>query len=105
MRKRACGLSGLFLGGGVGENAHNVALLHDQHLLAVDLDLGAGPFAEQHAVADLDLDRDQLAALVAAARADGDDFALGGLFLAVSGIMMPAAVFSSASTRLTTTRS
>src|SRR6516164_4383476 len=105
MRKRVCGLSGLFLGGGVGENAHDVALLHDQQLLAVDLDLGARPFAEQHAVADLDVDRDQLAALVAAARANGDDFALGGLFLGRVGNDLPPMVFSSASMRLTTTRS
>src|SRR3984957_15868685 len=77
-----CGLSGLLLGGGkVSENAHDVALLHDQQLLAVDLDLGARPFAEQHAVADLDVDRDQLASFVAAAGANGDDFALRGLFL------------------------
>src|SRR6202048_2432240 len=47
-------LRGLLLGGGkIGENAHDVALLHDQQFLAVELDLGARPFAEQHAVADL----------------------------------------------------
>src|SRR6202162_270069 len=70
-------LSGLLLGGGqIGENAHDVALLHDQQLLAVELDLGARPFAEQHAVADLEVDRDQLAGFVAAAWADGGDFAL-----------------------------
>src|SRR5271156_5837394 len=52
-------LGGFLLGGGsVGEHAHDVALLHDQELLAVDLDLGARPLAEQHAVADLDVDRD-----------------------------------------------
>src|SRR5205085_10462666 len=49
--------------------------------LAVELDLGARPFAEQHAVADLEVDRDQLAGLVAAARAHRGDFALRGLFL------------------------
>ena len=43
---------------------------------AVDLDFGARPLAEQHAVADLQIDRDQLAGFVAAAGADGDDFAL-----------------------------
>src|SRR6266550_2439505 len=49
-------LGGLLLGGGnVSENAHDVALLHDQQLLAVELDLGARPFAEQHAVADLEV--------------------------------------------------
>ena len=70
-----------FLATRLVEHAHDVGLLHDQELLAVDLDLGARPFAEQHAVADLDVDRDELAGLVAAARADGDDLALRGLFL------------------------
>src|SRR5437764_3388504 len=63
------------------EHAHDVGLLHDQELLAVDLDLGARPFAEQHVVACLEVDRDQLAIIVAAARAYGDDLALRGFFL------------------------
>src|SRR5919198_4181742 len=70
---------------GLSQHAHDVGLLHDQEFLAIELDLGAGPLAEQHAVADLDVDRNQLAGLVAAARADGDDFALGGLFLGSVG--------------------
>src|SRR3981189_128650 len=75
-------LRGLLLGGGkIGENAHDVALLHDQQFLAVELDLGARPFAEQDAVADLEVDRVQFAVFVAAARADCRDFALRGLFL------------------------
>src|SRR5262249_12144693 len=79
-------LGGLLLGSGrVGENAHDVALLHDQQVLPVDLDFSARPLAEQHAVADLDVDRDQLAGFVAATGADGDDFALGGLFLGSVG--------------------
>src|SRR6267154_2414975 len=82
IRKTGCRLGGLLLGGGkIGENAHDVALLHDQQLLAVELDLGARPFAEQHAVADLEVDRDQLAGFVTAARSDRRDFALRGLFL------------------------
>src|SRR5665213_2138575 len=76
------GLSRLLLGSGnVGDDAHDVAFLHDQQLLAVDLDFGARPLAEQHAVTDLEIDRDQLAGFVAATRADGGDFALRGLFL------------------------
>src|SRR5436190_14796796 len=76
------GLGGLLLGSrNDGEDAHDVAFLHDQQLLAVDLDLGAGPFAEQNAVADLEVDRDQLASFVTATGAHGDDFALRGLFL------------------------
>src|SRR3979490_2947824 len=82
IRKTGCRLGGLLLGGGkIGDNAHDVALLHYQQLLAVELDLGARPFAEQHAVADLEVDRDQLAGFLAATRADGGNFALGGLFL------------------------
>src|SRR5260370_24640644 len=82
MREGYSGLRGLLLGGGnVGENAHDVALFHDQEILAVELDLGARPFAEQHAVADLEVDRDQLAAFVTAAWADRGDFALRRLFL------------------------
>src|SRR5438876_4490495 len=65
----------------LSQRAHDVGLLHDQEFLAVELDLGARPFAEQHAVAYPEVDRDQLAGLVAAARADGGDFALRGLFL------------------------
>src|SRR5215468_8239019 len=80
-RLRQYALGNLLLGRDVGENAHDVALLHDQKLLAIDLDFGARPLAEQHAVADLDVDWDQLAGLVAAAGADRDHFALGGLFL------------------------
>src|SRR5205823_13653125 len=77
-----CRSSGLLLGGGdVCENAHDVALLHDQQLFAVDLHLGAGPFAEQHAVADLKIDRDQLAAFITATGTNRGDFALRGLFL------------------------
>ena len=88
-----------------GQHAHDVRLLHDQEFLAVELDLGARPFAEQHAVADLEIDRDQLAGFVPAARSDRRDFALRGLLLAVSGMMMPPFDFASASMRLTTTRS
>ena len=47
----------------------------------LNLDLGARPLAEQHAVADLEIDRDELAGLIAAARPDGNDLALRGLLL------------------------
>src|SRR5437763_5886620 len=74
-------LRGLLAGDGLFENAHDVAFLHDQEIDAVDLDLGARPLAEQHALADLQIDRNQFAGLVAAARADGHDLALRGLLL------------------------
>ena len=55
-----------------GENAHDVAFLHDEQLLPIDLHFGAGPLAEQHLVALLKVERNQLAGLVASTRADGE---------------------------------
>src|SRR5262249_20914431 len=75
----------LLPGDALFDDAHDVALLHDQELVAIDLDLGARPFAEQHPVADLDVDGDQFAGLVAAAGADSDDLALGGLLFGSVG--------------------
>src|SRR5215217_5227242 len=72
---------GLGLGGALVEHAHDVAFLHDQQLVAVELDLGAGPLAEQHAVAGLDAHRRQLALLAAGTRADRQDLALHRLLL------------------------
>src|SRR6202035_3456568 len=72
---------GLLLGRGALEHPHDVALLHDQVVDAVDLDLGAGPLAEQHAVARMHVDRDELAVLVAAAGTDRNDLALRRLLL------------------------
>ena len=48
---------------------------------AVELDLGAGPLAEQDAIPCLDVGSDQRALLIPGARADGDDFAFHRLFL------------------------
>src|SRR5712671_3852410 len=72
---------GLLLRRGALEHPHDVALLHDQELDAVDLDLGAGPLAEQHAVAGAYVDRDELAVLVTAAGTYRDDLALRRLLL------------------------
>src|SRR5690348_14129046 len=69
----------------VDQHAHDVAFLHDQVFDAVELDLGTGPFAEQHPVAGRDIDGNELARLVASAGADGDDFALARLLLGVIG--------------------
>src|SRR5215218_2347311 len=65
----------------LGDDAHDVGFLHDQEVLTVEAHLGAGPLAEQHAVSGLDVEGDDLAALVPGARADGDDLALLRLFL------------------------
>src|SRR5262249_18716264 len=75
-------LSGLLLRRrGALEHAHDFGLLHHQEFVAVELDLGARPPAEQHAVAGLDLERHDLALLIARARADRDDLALLRFFL------------------------
>src|SRR5271154_2842702 len=67
--------------GGSGDHAHDVGLFHDQKFIAVELDLGARPLAEQHTIAGLEVHRDELAILVAAAGSDGDDLALLRLLL------------------------
>src|SRR3954470_14041143 len=74
-------LGGLLGGDGGFDDAHDIALGHDQQILAVELDLGAGPLAEQDAVASLDAERHQGALVVAGAGADRDDLALHRLFL------------------------
>src|SRR5262249_47339887 len=50
------GLRGLLLRNRLVNDAHDVRLLHDQEFLAINLDLVARPFAEQHAVADFDIE-------------------------------------------------
>src|SRR5215475_3385282 len=61
---------------GSGEHAHDVGFLHDQKILAVELHLGAGPFSEQHFIANLEIDGGQLTGLVATAGAGRNDLAL-----------------------------
>src|SRR5687767_1619027 len=66
---------------GSADNTQDVAFLHDQQVLAVELDLGAGPFAEQDLVARLDVERSDRAVLAARAGADRDDLAFLRLLL------------------------
>ena len=61
------------------QHAHDVALFHDQQLLAVDLDLGPRSLAEQHLVLGLQLQWDNLTVFAARAGTHSDDFALLGL--------------------------
>src|SRR3954470_24675846 len=100
---------GLLLGGCLLDHAHDVGLLHDEEILAVDAHLGAGPLAEQHAVARLEIKRLHRAVLIASAWSDGDHLALLGLFLGGIGNDDPALgflfAFSSPSMRRTTTQS
>src|SRR3954453_3947403 len=63
------------------DDPEDVAFLHDNEVLTVDLHFGAGPFAEQDLVAGLDVQRRDLALFRLGASADGDDFAFLRLFL------------------------
>ena len=54
------GLGGLSRTSSFHQHSHQVAFLHDYVLDAIELDFGARPLAEQHPVADLDVDRDEL---------------------------------------------
>src|SRR5574337_92485 len=81
--RKSPGLSGGFLGGrGLAfDDAHDVALLHDEEFVAVDGHFGARPLAEQDLVAGFHVERNDLAALVARAGSNGDHFAFLRLLL------------------------
>src|SRR6202162_6008824 len=74
-------LSGFLRRDGPIDHAHDVGFLHDHEVFAIELDFGARPLAEEHAVAALDVEWVQLAILVAHAWANSDDFAFHRLFL------------------------
>src|SRR6266851_4500492 len=63
------------------DDAHHVGFLHDDELFAVQLDFRARPFAEQDAIALLDVERMKRAVLAARPGPDGDDLAFHRLFL------------------------
>ena len=90
---------------GLVDDAHDVGFLHDQQVLAVDLDLGARPFAEQDEVAGLDVEWDKRAVFVACTRSTAMTSPSCGFSLALSGMMMPPFDLISPSARRMTTRS
>src|ERR1700721_760429 len=51
--KKFCVGGSLLCGGGAFNHAHDVGLLHDQELFAIDLDFRARPLAEQDPLARL----------------------------------------------------
>ena len=63
------------------DDAHEVGLLHDQELLAIEFHFGPGPFPEQNPIAVLHHQRDDLTFFISSAWAGGDDFAFHRLFL------------------------
>src|SRR3954462_6147387 len=69
-------LGGLLAGNRLLDDAHDVAIPHDQILGPLDLDLRARPLAEQHAVATLEIDGGDFPGLIAAAWTDGDHLSL-----------------------------
>src|SRR5262249_26483272 len=63
------------------DHAHDVALLRDDEILAVDFDLSSRPLSEQHSVTDFDIERLKLAIIPPGARPGGNDFPFHRLFL------------------------
>src|SRR5271163_3020525 len=78
-------LSGFLIRSDVINHTHDVGFLHDHEILSVELDLGARPLPEQHAVAALDVEWVTFASLVAYTGPDRDDFAFHRLFLSGVG--------------------
>src|SRR6185436_7355908 len=68
----------LNLGSVTFDDAHDVFLAHDEELIALDLHGLPGVLAEQHAVADLEVERNQLALVILLSLAHGHDLALVG---------------------------
>src|SRR5215469_10372403 len=67
------------------DDSEDVRLLHDHELLAFDLDLAAGPLAEQDPVARFDVQGMELAVLTRGAGTNGHHLALHGLLLGSIG--------------------
>src|SRR5262249_31157148 len=80
-RSVAEGSGGLSRTSSFHQHPHQIAFLHDHVLDAVELDFGPRPLAEQHPVADLDVDRDELAALIAPPGADANALSFVSFFL------------------------
>src|SRR5450759_3386081 len=72
------------------DDTEHFVLAHDEVFLPIKLDLLAGILAEQDEVAGRYVERHELAVVLRLALADGDDFALLGLFLGGVGDDDPA---------------
>src|SRR5579885_2765348 len=75
------GSGGLLAGLDALDDPHDVRLLHDQEILAIEAHLAARPLAEEDPVADPDVERNDLALLIARARPDRQHLAFHRLFL------------------------
>ena len=81
-------------------DGENIGFFHNKIVFPIDVDFGAGIFSIQYAITDFDGHRFILFAVT-----DGDYSAFLRFFLAVSGMMMPPMVFSSACAGSTNTLS
>ena len=90
---------------GYSEDAEDVALVEDEVIFAVELDVGAAVLGDEDLVALLDGELDVAAVFVLAAGAEGDDFASCGFSLrGVGDDDAASAEVSSSSMRFTSTR-
>src|SRR5271155_3039264 len=80
-------------GGGALDDAHDVGFLHHHQLFTIDFDLGARPFAEQHAIAGFDVERVHFPVFPAGPWPGGDDLAFHRLLLGRVGDDDPARRF------------
>jgi hypothetical protein len=87
------------------DHAHDVFLAHHQQLVALHLDGLPGILAEENAVADFDVERNEFAVVIFLALPTATISPWSGFSAAVSGMKMPPADLRSSSTRLTITRS
>src|SRR6202022_2105308 len=62
------------------DDGHDVFLTHDHQFFAFELHFGAAVLAEENLVADLDVERTDLAVFEDLAVADRDDLSLNGFF-------------------------
>src|SRR5687767_6569855 len=76
------------------DDGHDVFLAHHEEVFAVDLDFGSAVLAEQDLVADLDVERTDLAVFQDLALADRDDLAADGLLGSGVGNDDPAGGFA-----------
>ena len=90
-----CSLRGLLLGHRLVDDPHDVGLLHDEEFLAVDLDLPNSTRSPTLTSMGMSLPASSRPPGPTAMTSPCDGFSL-----AVSGMMMPPADFSSASMRL-----
>jgi len=85
--------------------AKDIIFTHDEVILTIKLHFGAAVFGEEDPVALFDLQGHTLPLVIELARPYRNNLALCRFLFALSGMMMPPAVFASSSRRFTRRRS